>query len=66
MVPVLPSEYETLIIQPSDTFCVAFKKYLKSLYWDYLIMRYETNEEGGIGDGLAADLCSTMECPDTE
>lgn len=64
MVPVTPAQYEALIIAPSDTFCIAFKKLLKSLYYDFLIMRYETAEDGGIGDGLAADLCATMECPD--
>lgn len=64
MVPVLPSAYDALIISPSDTFCIAFKKFLKSLYYDYLIMRYETNEDGSLGDGLTADLCATMECPE--
>lgn len=64
--PITPAQYDALIINPSDTFCVAFKKYLKSLYYDYLIMRYETAEDGGIGDGLRDDLCANLECPDIE
>lgn len=63
MVPVLPSQYKALIISPSDSFCVAFKKYLHRIYLDYLVTRYETKEDGTIADGLAADLCA-ISCPD--
>lgn len=62
--PVKPSEYDALRIAPSEGFCTAFKKYLKSLYYDYLLMRYETAEDGGLGDGLIADLCANLECPE--
>lgn len=68
MVPVLPSQYEALIINPSDTFCVAFKKLLHCLYLDYLVMRYETKPDGSIADAHAADLCAAVNthCPADE
>jgi len=64
MCPITPSQYAALVISPSDTFCVAFRKYLKSLYYDYLILRYETNEDGTLGDQFAIDLCAKLNCPD--
>lgn len=61
MCPVLPSQYKALIIAPSDSFCTAFKKLLKCLYLDYLVMRYETKSDGTIADAFAADICA-IEC----
>jgi hypothetical protein len=68
MCPVVPSQYEELIIQPSDSFCVAFKKLLHCIYLDYLVMRYETKEDGSIADAHAADLCAAVNthCTQTE
>lgn len=59
--PVKPSQYKNLIISPSDNWCVAFKKLLHRIYLDYLVMRYETKEDGTIADAHAADIC-TVEC----
>lgn len=64
MSPVKPADLKLLLINPGDEPCDAYRKLLRSIYLYYLLVRYETKEDGAIGDGLAADLCA-LECPDT-
>lgn len=63
--PVKPSDAQAVIIDPSDSWCVVIKKLLKFSYLHYKLRKYETKEDGSIGDGLAADICAQANCPET-
>jgi hypothetical protein len=65
--PVLPQDIEALIITPSDSFCVAFKKLLHAVYLYYKWVKYCNASDGLIADLHAVDLCSSVHthCPDT-
>lgn len=65
MSPVLPSQVQALVISPSDSWCVAFKKLLHSAYLMYLLIRYENDDDGEITDLHGSDICST-DCVETE
>jgi hypothetical protein len=62
--PVKPSDARAVIIDPSDPWCTVLKKLLKFSYLHYKLRKYETKEDGSIGDGLAADICAKVDCPD--
>lgn len=66
MSPVLPSDTEAVVVNDSDEFCVAWRKFLKSLILYYRWKKYRMNEEGGIeGTQWEADLCAAVgDCPD--
>lgn len=65
--PVKPSDTEAVVINPSDPWCVAWKKFMKFMYLYYLWTRYRWNEDGEIADDWHNDLCAAVaDCPTIE